>query len=1335
MRRHRRLVKQKPRKRKGPTFRFDRKYALANSVTLSSDEKLSSPQRLDTRSSMIWKSVFGTPESHNNSEISSPKSINTRSSFLKRFELAARNILNVSNDDLSDNHPKINLVEDICNGNSQDVANVPNNAILQEEENDEANSSLSAREVPQNENPEERDESQAINDSIVRDEDIKEKNHEKEMEDSTPLNSAVKSISTLLSALQDGMKRLSLIDFARMRSKKSDQESKENDNEDQFVSLKPNLTIITDDSGEENHRGNANGDGVGTLVEKLAKSASETVKSLTEKTVNATQDFVARQVEAKERYDRRENGVVDIRDALLSIRGKTMIYLPRIDRQWYICVFPKQSSLRKGEENDQTNESWRDEMLHQDNVSSSQLQGPLKVLIPDPFYYRNNNRNSSDFFLREKTQSVPIFPFSRESLQSLSFFTHLTDIIRYTEIEIVIFIESSSPVALQPSTSLEKRSNDMGIITVQTSTKKNIKRRFIPAFFGEIPIARGSLFGPCGGRLHMSLKCNTSDVLQLPLGRKLLEHGGLDLIITCFPVAIPSSRFLRTFRGFSRVSPCYPCHLVDCEFLEPQDVEWDSISGSAICGACYHDKILLSVRNRSNYTEIVEIDRQGKIAGKLNTLVTENFDTGNILVILAGHRHVVGCCSTGTLLVFQSLEYQDKKGSSSLFFGEEEKRWSDVNCVQVHPQKRSIFVGCILGHAGMDITFTVDRSNGIAISYFDHGHCLRYFYNESFLSNPITSIAVFGHQLYVGMNEGTIAVLNLYSILNESIEFSGELHRYIVRLESLFLNRCPISCLTILSANGFLGLKDEDELIREELARAKKFLSKFQDPVKYEVIEGHILLVGGGDLHPVVKLFHPHPTGMREVVTLEGHKKAITHIDCDAAGRFIMTASAAEKTIYIWDGLSFTCENRFEDVNIAHAFLGYNSLIITSFKPPFVRLWSSFDVSKPTKSKEVAPPHTPSRYLLSPLSSSKPKKDIFLKNRYAVSMNDSETEEDILESDIKMCRSAAWCYSMLKGGQYVPTKSIERMSYIHELSKSILQRWKFQYYRMDAREKISFKTNKTPRSLRSETPRARARRQFDDIQSNGDDFSFYYNKKKTLLGDLKGQQSIRGSNDFSLNGMMTIEEEDLINSDPHESDHIRKRLFFFNDDAHDEPDKNNKTNNPNNVRLDLNTKDVGLSQSDSPSLDLKSHPNMSQDPLLSFARGKIQFVEDEDEDKDEDNEEDEENSVLVMDDDDKVIDNYDMGSESKKRVEKRGQSKNRYVSSQSHSEKSVRIPQLNRHQLKKLREEEQAKRRVIEARQQKLRPRCTVHLNEVDSDSNSDDSDSMDVDTKKAAME
>jgi hypothetical protein len=184
----------------------------------------------------------------------------------------------------------------------------------------------------------------------------------------------------------------------------------------------------------------------------------------------------------------------------------------------------------------------------------------------------------------------------------------------------------------------------------------------------------------------------------------------------------------------------------------------------------------------------------------------------------------------------------------------------------------------------MDIFFTCDKSNNIAVTFIMNGDLIKHYVNPKFVASTgrITAMCVFSTRLYISDSTGCITTVNLSPILNEGfIEYAGMLKRYVLRTERIFFpllegecdedgdlldggeSSCSVVSMAVfsgvlqsvrfmsrhllfflLSGNGFLGLHDEDTLREQEAIRAARHLSTFVDPVRYDVLEGHVLVVG-----------------------------------------------------------------------------------------------------------------------------------------------------------------------------------------------------------------------------------------------------------------------------------------------------------------------------------------------------------------------------------------------------------------------------------------------------------------------------------------------------------
>ena len=133
--------------------------------------------------------------------------------------------------------------------------------------------------------------------------------------------------------------------------------------------------------------------------------------------------------------------------------------------------------------------------------------------------------------------------------------------------------------------------------------------------------------------------------------------------------------------------------------------------------------------------------------------------------------------------------------------------------------------------------------------------------------------------------------------------------------------------MVVFSVNAFLGLKNEDDFEKKPKTAVKDVYA-MSDNIRFSIGEGHMLLIGGTDEDPSVRLLKPDLTGMREIVCLKGHTKAVTDVFADAAGRFFITASRGDKSILLWDGLTFRCEKQILDVSIGSINIADNLIVV-----------------------------------------------------------------------------------------------------------------------------------------------------------------------------------------------------------------------------------------------------------------------------------------------------------------------------------------------------------------------------------------------------------------------
>ena len=424
--------------------------------------------------------------------------------------------------------------------------------------------------------------------------------------------------------------------------------------------------------------------------------------------------------------------------------------IPLLNAHFYIGIYPQASD-------DATAFGIDDAVERLDDETG------IKVKIY-PFRVRRDRaieRHSN----KEGTQSTYLYPFSPQQFMLTSFNCHLVDVSRYTTAEICIFIEADV-VSKKFEGPYEHQGHSMieGVppVTEEQKTTGPGLRRYVPAFYGDMNLGRGGIFGPQGGRMHVSLKADQQMIQQLEKNPKLSALKNLDVVVTMLPVSIPSSTFLYTFRRLGRVVPCYPSFLVDAELLEHKEVEIDRDNhGAVISINAIRDRIFVSMRNRGIPYGVVEYNSEGRIEKKL----CDADKVGIINQIICGNDHIACCGSNGSILFIYEGPAQSAIKSS---------------LVESHPGRILISFGCVIVHGGMDIFFTGDKSGNICVSFMDKGKCLRQYLNSSFLSSRITNMNVFGTRLYISQSEGVLTVVNIQPIFQGMYEAAGQMKNMIV---------------------------------------------------------------------------------------------------------------------------------------------------------------------------------------------------------------------------------------------------------------------------------------------------------------------------------------------------------------------------------------------------------------------------------------------------------------------------------------------------------------------------------------------------------------------------
>ena len=793
-----------------------------------------------------------------------------------------------------------------------------------------------------------------------------------------------------------------------------------------------------------------------STANSISNSISSGMAAAANAAKNATDSYLDNTKKAQERLHRKVNGVAGLNDALLHIAG-TLAHCPSLDRQWHVGLYPKGTY---------TPQPTFFGSLKATNISLEQ-SGSTNTNEKEMFVLPGSNESNSDNKVlvesgtglvtkgdkTERYQSVPGYPLNRHTFSNLSFHSHLTDLPRYHEMEIVIFIETLGSTYI-PTAGINRDKNGYphdslpNISQGESSAANTQSAFFAPAFFAEFPLRGGGAFPPCGGRLHLKLRPNKSVIGRLPKAKQFLALDGLGVVVSLFPVSNPPSSFLRTFRGFQRSQPCYPSNLVDAYLLEPTAVNTIA-QGASICVGSFKDRLFVSTRNKGITPGVLEYDECGTCLGEVCDTGAEKI--GNVTIIVAGLKHVACCSTNGIIMVLYSPSIgptirtgsrknaPPSKWAKPLFLLNNESR-QPITCATMH---------C---HAGIDILFTSDKGGQISLALIDRGQVIRHYTNSAFLyPHKITGLAVNAMRLYVSLSNGYLTVIDLSSILEKGqVESGAYLDRFILAQEACFDEDAGITCIATLTPNGFLGFRDEDD----EAA----FIAKTDKNGKSKRIqesgplEGHLVLVGGGDGDPSVKVLQPKTKGIRLLTALLGHSKAVTHISTDAAGRYFFTASSAEHKILVYDGLSFSILRSFDDISIGGISLGENCLIVSSFRPPFLKMWRVFDT------KTVAGDED-DEYNNTIVYRDKP--DAAMNTDKAGVLDWEKQDEEIkrLEHEAKSLQIATiraddWCHERLSG--------VQRQGHKHMMSRpsnyntnerqraGVIRRWLTQYHRIES---------------------------------------------------------------------------------------------------------------------------------------------------------------------------------------------------------------------------------------------------------------------------------------------
>jgi hypothetical protein len=402
--------------------------------------------------------------------------------------------------------------------------------------------------------------------------------------------------------------------------------------------------------------------------------------------------------------------------------------------------------------------------------------------------------------------------------------------------------------------------------------------------------------------------------------------------------------------------------------------------------------------------------------------------------------------------------------------------WSKPLNILNNEAQGPIATACIATHAGMDILFAADRSGAVTVALVCGGACIRSYRNESFVyPASISCMAVCSLRLYLGLSDGTMAVISLFNILEEGhIELAGNLQDFVLSRDACFHPDAGITCICAVSGNSFLGFRDEDDALRSEGDPKKPRRLK-----KFSSLEGHILLVGGGDSDPTIKVLQPQNKGMRLLTTLSGHTRGISAIAADAAGRHFFSLSSDDHSVIAWDGLTFRQERRVAgDLFVRGLGLADDCLLVVSDKAPFLKFWRV----RASESVRVAPTQELGKFTHSRLG-----------------LDRALLEHDADSLTVACVRDQDWCRDRLNGVLRVTRASALLRSAPEDLDvrqrEQVVHRWLTQYTRIEVTPTVkpsligsasssSFTANNQATNLRAKVRREQQMRAYADMAIN-----------------------------------------------------------------------------------------------------------------------------------------------------------------------------------------------------------------------------------------------------------
>jgi hypothetical protein len=455
--------------------------------------------------------------------------------------------------------------------------------------------------------------------------------------------------------------------------------------------------------------------------------------------------------------------------------------------------------------------------------------------------------------------------------------------------------------------------------------------------------------------------------------------------------------------------------------------------------------MLVSARTKGKPIGLLEYNTSGEYIGRITSHIEK---LGTVSHLVAGFRNVIACSVDGIMGILTP-----RRGSDA---------WNSPRILRLHDI--SIAHSAAVHRSGVDFFFTVDKGSNIGVTIVEEGRILKSGITPQFTSGSINSITAFANMLYIGQIDGGLCALDIKPLIIGGFEKCRNLESMVIFSCGVMPNKTPITSLAVIATNSCAYLSTEDPSLGRDAnaavfppsykhsARKREFNSSIILETALHGVsggmhadvddgapsshgserEGHVVVVGGGDGDPRVRILRLRKTTLKgtdmeshrgkrtvdkysfyEIAVLRGHMRAVHSIVVDAAGRFIITASRDDRTILVWNALTYTCEKIHTDLDFGSVHGGDNCLFLCSFKPPFL---TAFTVPKEYTSKR--------------------RSGLFQRDAVETVRLDDSVE-------VGMVRSPEWCAACLRGESNVPTKSIIRATEdLGEPGRSVVAMWR-----------------------------------------------------------------------------------------------------------------------------------------------------------------------------------------------------------------------------------------------------------------------------------------------------